>query len=106
MDKTTIMLVCSAGLSTNLLMAKMQTAAIHQNIAADIFAVPASEADEKLEEKPVDVLLLGPQVRFLKAEYEKRLTPKGILLDVINMGDYGLMNGEKVLAHALSLLDK
>ena len=106
MDKTTIMLVCSAGMSTSLLMAKMQTAAIDQKVAVDIFAVPASEAEEKLKSKPVDVLLLGPQVRFLKAEYEKRLTPKGILLDVINMADYGLVNGEKVLAHALSLLDK
>ena len=65
MAKKTIMLVCSAGMSTS---------------------------------------LLGPQVRFMKADFEKRLEPKGIPLDVINMADYGMMNGEKVLDQAITLI--
>ena len=48
-----------------------------------------------LENNPVDVLLLGPQVRYMKSDFEKRLSPKGIPTDVISMSDYGLMNGEK-----------
>ncbi|MCO8284690.1 PTS sugar transporter subunit IIB, partial [Tetragenococcus halophilus] len=52
-----------------------------------------------------DVLLLGPQVRFMKGDFEKRLTPKGIPLDVINMSDYGMMNGENVLQQALNLME-
>ena len=52
----------------------------------------------------MDVLLLGPQVRFMKADFEKRLEPKGIPLDVINMADYGMMNGEKVLDQAIALI--
>ncbi|MGX7197181.1 PTS sugar transporter subunit IIB [Enterococcus olivae] len=104
MSKKTIMLVCSAGMSTSLLVTKMQTAAEHQGLDTDIFAVSASEADARLADKDVNVLLLGPQVRFMKADFEKRLAPKGIPLDVINMADYGLMNGEKVLAHALKLI--
>ena len=50
------------------------------------------------------VLLLGPQVRFMKADFEKRLEPKGIPLDVINMADYGMMNGEKVLDQEITLI--
>lgn len=38
----------------------------------------ASDADNNLANKDVDVLLLGPQVRFMKADFEKRLEPKGI----------------------------
>jgi PTS system cellobiose-specific IIB component len=37
-----------------------------------------------------------------KAAYE----PKGIVIDVINSIDYGMMNGEKVLNFALNLLQK
>ncbi len=81
MAKKTIMLVCSAGMSTSLLVTKMQKAAEAKGIDSDIFAVSASDADNNLANKDVDVLLLGPQVRFMKADFEKRLEPKGIPLD-------------------------
>ena len=76
----------------------------NQGLDAHIFAASASEADTNLENNPVDVLLLGPQVRYMKSDFEKRLSPKGIPTDVISMSDYGLMNGEKVLEQALDLL--
>ena len=104
MAKKTIMLVCSAGMSTSLLVTKMQKAAEAKGIDSDIFAVSASDADNNLANKDVDVLLLGPHVRFMKADFEKRLEPKGIPLDVINMADYGMMNGEKVLDQAITLI--
>lgn len=104
MSKKTIMLVCSAGMSTSLLVTKMQKAAEEKGMDADIFAVSASEADQQIETKTVDVLLLGPQVRFMKAQFEKKLEPKGIPLAVIDMKDYGMMNGPKVLEQAESLM--
>ncbi len=103
MDKT-IMLVCSAGMSTSLLVTKMQEAAKDRGLEADIFAVAASDADRNLAEKPVDVLLLGPQVRFMKKQFEEKVAPKGIPLDIINMADYGMMNGAKVLDQAEALM--
>ena len=90
MAKKTIMLVCSAGMSTSLLVTKMQKAAEEKGMEADIFAVSASDADNNLESK--------------KAQFEQKLAPKGIPLDVINMQDYGMMNGEKVLAQAENLM--
>ena len=42
MAKKTIMLVCSAGMSTSLLVTKMQKAAEEKGMEADIFAVSAS----------------------------------------------------------------
>ncbi|WP_057002211.1 PTS sugar transporter subunit IIB, partial [Carnobacterium divergens] len=68
-DKT-IMLVCSAGMSTSLLVTKMEKAAEARGLDAEIFAVSASEADTNLESKNIDVMLLGPQVRFMKAQFE------------------------------------
>lgn len=104
--KKTIMLVCAAGMSTSLMVSKMKNSAEAKGIEADIFAVSAGEADNYLEEKKVDVLLLGPQVRFMKTQFEKKVAPMGIALDVIQMTDYGMMNGEKVLDQALKLIEK
>ncbi|HAQ2114135.1 TPA: PTS sugar transporter subunit IIB [Enterococcus faecium] len=106
MEKKTIMLVCSAGMSTSLLVTKMQKAAEAKGMEADIFAVSASDADNQLESKNVDVLLLGPQVRFMQNQFAEKLAPKGIPLAVINMADYGMMNGEKVLDQAEKLINK
>ncbi|MCO7025733.1 PTS sugar transporter subunit IIB [Tetragenococcus halophilus] len=106
MAKKTIMLVCSAGMSTSLLVTKMQKAAEEKEIDSDIFAVSSSEADTQLENKDVNVLLLGPQVRFMKADFEKKLASKQIPVDVIDMSDYGMMNGENVLNQALNLINE
>ena len=106
MAKKTIMLVCSAGMSTSLLVTSMQKSATVNDIDSDIFAVSASEANHYLENKKIDVLLLGPQVRFMQNQFAEKLAPKGIPLDVINMQDYGMMNGAKVLEQAESLINK
>ncbi|RXH51305.1 PTS sugar transporter subunit IIB [Kurthia gibsonii] len=98
------MLVCVAGMSTSLLVTKMQKAAQAQNMEADIFAIAENEVEKTMENKSIDVLLLGPQVRYLKSSFDKKLAGTGIPLDVISMSDYGMMNGENVLNQALHLM--
>jgi cellobiose PTS system EIIB component len=98
-----ITLVCGAGMSTSLLVVKMNDAAKKLGVEAKIIAVAEAELRHHIED--TDVLLLGPQVRFLLNKYKTAYEPKGIKVDVINSIDYGLMNGEKVLNHALTLLN-
>ncbi|WP_249317145.1 PTS sugar transporter subunit IIB [Bacillus sp. FJAT-50079] len=100
----TIMLVCSAGMSTSLLVTKMQKAAEEQGIEADIFAISASEVDSTLDKKNIDVLLLGPQVKFMMKQFQSKLEGKNIPVESINMQYYGMMNGEKVLEQAIDLI--
>ncbi|GMS53873.1 PTS sugar transporter subunit IIB [Enterococcus raffinosus] len=102
----TIMLVCSAGMSTSLLVTKMEAAAKDENFDADIFAVSATEANGVLAEKNVDVLLLGPQVRFMLKQFEEKVASKNIPVAVIDMADYGMMNGQKVLQEAKQLMNQ
>ena len=71
----TIMLVCSAGMSTSLLVTKCKSSRRKRD-GSRYFAVSASDADNNLESKNVDVLLLGPQVRFMKAQFEQNLRLK------------------------------
>ncbi|WP_225743168.1 PTS sugar transporter subunit IIB [Marinilactibacillus sp. Marseille-P9653] len=103
MSMKTIMLVCAAGMSTSMLVSKMEKAAEADGVETDIFAVSANEADSYLASKPVDVLLLGPQVKFLKKQMESKVANKGIPVEVIDMRDYGMMNGKSVLDRALAL---
>lgn len=104
MTKVTIMLACAAGMSTSLLVTKMQAAADEKGLDAEIFAVPAQEVDDIILEKKVDVLLLGPQVRYLLDQFTEKLAQKNIPIGVIPMVDYGMMNGSKVLALAEELI--
>ncbi len=93
------MLACAAGMSTSLLVTKMQKSAEDQKIDAEIFATSATDVDEKISEKNPDVLLIGPQVRYLLSDFKKKLN---IPVDVIDMRDYGQMNGTNVLKFAMN----
>ncbi|NVY96485.1 PTS sugar transporter subunit IIB [Lactobacillus sp. DCY120] len=102
MSEKTIMLVCSAGMSTSLLVNKMQAAASDQGVDVHIFATSAADADNKIENEHPDVLMLGPQVSYMLDDFKKRVE---IPVEVINMQDYGMMNGSKVLAEALKMME-
>ncbi|NKF06440.1 PTS sugar transporter subunit IIB [Clostridium gasigenes] len=99
-----IVLVCSAGMSTSLLVSKMQVAAKDQGFECSIEAY--GEAQLKNHENEIDVLLLGPQVRFLFNKLKTKFDAKNVPVEVINMIDYGTMNGPKVLKQAQNLLNK
>ena len=101
-----IMLVCSAGMSTSLLVTKMEQAAEKVGDEVEIFALPMSDGINRLS--TVDCVLLGPQVRFQKNTIEKAMEAAGVSkpCDVIDMKDYGMMNGEKVYNYAKKLMDE
>ena len=104
MSKKTIMLACAAGMSTSLLVTKMQQAAEKKELDVDILAVPVSEVDSYAKDHPVHVVLLGPQVRFMLKQFEEQFYSKDIPVAVIPMADYGMMNGEKVIELAEGLM--
>ncbi|GDX05970.1 PTS sugar transporter subunit IIB [Buttiauxella sp. A111] len=95
-----IMLVCNAGMSTSMLMNKMVEAAKQQDIEADIWAIPDAKLNE--EWKKADVILLGPQVSYLKSRVET-ITAGSVPVEAIPMLDYGRMNGPGVLAMAIKM---
>lgn len=96
-----ILLLCSAGMSTSIVVKKMKEAADKKNIKVNIDAVGLELFHEKL--KDFDVFLLGPQVRFKKADFEVEAAKHGKKVEVINQIDYGMLKGEKILDWALNL---
>ena len=94
-----ILLVCSAGMSTSLLVNKMNNAAKEFGEEVSIEALPVSECSSKIDE--VDIVLLGPQVRFQKPVVEK-LANGRIPVEVIDMRLYGIMDGKTILKNTLA----
>jgi cellobiose PTS system EIIB component len=89
-------------MSTSLLVTKMEAAAKSQGIEAKIWAVSAGEVKKHLDD--ADVLLVGPQVRYLLPQLKKTGLEKGIPVDAINPVHYGMCNGAEVLKFAKNLI--
>ncbi|SHH88627.1 PTS sugar transporter subunit IIB [Clostridium intestinale] len=96
-----ILLCCSAGMSTSILVKKMRQAAEEKGLEAEIWAIPESEL-EKNKDK-ADIVLLGPQIRYA-LENVRESVGADKPVEVIDIRDYGTMNGKKVLELALSKL--
>ncbi|MCT1388525.1 PTS sugar transporter subunit IIB [Peribacillus frigoritolerans] len=99
-----ILLCCSAGMSTSLLVNKMEKAAVEEGLSVKIQAVATMEVRNYINE--VDVILLGPQVRYQLNDIKKIGDEKGIPVDTINPMHYGTCNGKEVLRTALQLISK
>lgn len=100
-----ILLVCAAGMSTSMLVKRMIEHAAIINSDVSINALAIVEAKGKIKNNEVDVVLLGPQVRFQKSEIEA-VAQGRIPVAVIDMKDYGAMNGKSVLEFAMKLLEQ
>lgn len=96
-----ILLVCNAGMSTSMLVSRMQKAAEQRGMKIEIMAVPMMQAETIL--KDWDVVMLGPQVRH-QLQYLLRKADGQVPISVIEMRDYGMMNGDKVLDAALKVI--
>ncbi|EEH99130.1 PTS sugar transporter subunit IIB [Clostridium tertium] len=96
-----ILLVCAAGMSTSLLVNKMKAAAKEKGIEINIDALPVSECSSVIDK--VDIVLLGPQVRFQKPQVDA-LVKGRIPVEVIDMRLYGTMNGKAILDQVLKTL--
>lgn len=98
-----IMLCCSAGMSTSLLVKKMVAEAELRGLPVEINAFGVAEFDQQVGN--YQVVLLGPQVKYMQKDLQKQADKYGIRVEPINMMDYGMQKGGAVLDFALSLID-
>ncbi|EAE1167532.1 PTS sugar transporter subunit IIB [Listeria monocytogenes] len=94
-----ILLVCAAGMSTSLLVTKMKAHATSIEEEIEIEALPVSEASSVVDK--MDIVMLGPQVRYQKPQVDE-LVQGRIPVIVIDMKDYGMLNGKAVLEKAFA----
>ena len=97
-----VLLVCNAGMSTSMLVQKMEASAKEQGIDLTITAMPITAAYKEVNDW--DVVMLGPQVRH---ELKKlQAASNGTPVEVIDMRAYGMMDGKKVLEAAKAAINK
>ena len=97
-----VSLICQNGASTGLVVKKMREYALKANLDVEISAYADAQLANIIEDK--DIILLGPQVAFKKANFEKSFPDHAKKIRVINTMDFGMMNGEKILNDALEAL--
>lgn len=95
-----IVLFCAAGMSTSLLVTKMQAAAADEGYEVEIAAHPIAEAENY--GASADIILLGPQVRFELARIQGMFPDKKV--EAIDMRAYGMMDGKAVIAQVKKAL--
>lgn len=94
-----IVLLCAGGMSTSILVGRMQKQAADEGKSYDINAYSIDAVAKVAQD--ADCVLLGPQVSFRQSDVEKYVTcPVGAL----DMMAYGLMDGKKALAQAQALM--
>lgn len=82
-------------------------AAKERRVVIEVFTASANEADHLIiHDEDIDLLLLAPQIRFLKGQFEEKFAHLGIPIRTINMQDFGTVNRAKILNHALDQIDQ
>lgn len=95
----TITMLCNLGMSTSMLIADIKEEAKKRDLDIDIDALPFGQLTERIDR--TDILLLGPQIRYLLGQFQKEYGGKIPVIKVMNMSDYGLVNGAKILSECI-----
>ena len=95
-----ILLVCSGGMSINLLMHRMKAEIVKRKINVHLEAVNETMMERYIG--AVDIILLSPQVKHLK-KYVKEIFAETVLCIVIDKIDYGMINEVKILNNILNI---
>lgn len=102
-----ILLVCANGASTGVLVGKMKNfAKEHEKLKTKEINIDATSVEnlkDYLEVNKIDVVLIGPQIRFKEEEIKEVCSPYSIAVQVINTQDYGRMDAPAVLKTAIQL---
>lgn len=103
MDEIKVMLVCGGGASSGFLASSMRKAAKKKGLMMDIFA--KSESDVDNFKNDIQILLLGPHLKYLEEEIKERIAGTSVKLDVIENTIYGSLNGELAVEKVLQMME-
>jgi PTS system cellobiose-specific IIB component len=100
--KIRVILVCAAGMSSSLLEEKIRKAAEKTDNEIDLKAIDSARmALWDFENDHMDIILVAPQVRYIKRNLARKVEPYGIIVQDIDTIAYGMIDGEKILAQIL-----
>jgi cellobiose PTS system EIIB component len=105
--KIKVVLVCAAGMSSSLLEEKIRKAAEKAGRDMELKAVDSSRMGMwDFESDRMDMILVAPQVRYIKRNLAQRVEPFGVIVQDIDTIAYGMVDGEKIFEQVIEALKK
>lgn len=95
-----VLLACVGGMSTSLIVSKMEKEAKRREIECSIEAIDFPAIENIIED--YDVLLLGPQITY-KFHTLKRKFGDRVPVEIIDAQSYGMCDGAAVLDQAIRM---
>lgn len=97
-----IVLVCANGASTSILERNIQKAIEKNNLDVTVKSYSVTTVGKAIQ--TADIVLLGPQIAYVKKDLIKQYPEKASVMQIIDSIDYGMLDGEKILQKAMSLI--
>lgn len=97
-----VVLVCSGGLSANILMKKISAEAEKENF---LITIKARSLQDDTSMKQVDIILLSPQASYARKQFLPYVTSSKQLINIHSF-DYSSLNAKKILKDIKAVVEK
>lgn len=104
MNGKTLLLICTAGITTGLLVRSIEIEINKRNLDLHVYSAPAIIAEQIIDKQKIDGILIGPQAKYEIERLKTLLNYKNIPYRLINGENYSLLNGQGVLEEGINLL--
>ena len=103
-EQKTALLICTAGITTGLLVKNVQNAADERGLDIHVYSAPAIIAEQAIQSQSIDALMIGPQSKYEIARLKDFLTYKAVPYKLISRKNYEILDGEAVLEEIIALI--
>lgn len=103
-EQKTALLICTAGITTGLLVKNVQNAADERGLDIHVYSAPAIIAEQAIQSQTIDALMIGPQSKYEIARLKDFLTYKAVPYKLISRENYEILDGEAVLEEIIALI--
>ena len=102
-----VLIICAAGMSSSLLIDAIEKAGREAGYSLQVITYHSIGSTYwDFGKDVVDVVLVAPQIRFLRKSIEKLASPHGIPVVVIEPMSYGMADGESLLQQVMNAINK
>ena len=96
MKSKTILLVCTAGITTGLLVKNIQKLIEDEQKDYHIYSAPAIIVESIIKDQKIDALLMGPQSQYEISRLEELLNYKKVPYRLIDNEDYEILDAQAI----------
>lgn len=103
-EKRKVLLICTAGITTGLLVKNVQKEVDEKDLDLQIYSAPAIVAEQAIQSQQIDALLIGPQSEYEINRLKDFLSYKSVPYKLISREAYETLDGQAVLNEVLKLI--